>query len=380
MRVTYILNQRFPTIKAYGVQVAKTCAAFKRNGVDIRLLVPLRKRHREIMGIDPFTLYGITDKFRIVTLPSLDVAWMKIHSRIFFGLQQGFFALLALLYMAGQSGFIYSRDQFSLYLLSFFKKNLFWEVHTLPAHIDSRLYRRLLRRLKGIIVISKGLQDVLVRQGYPKHKLLIAHDGIDLAEYHIPETQFQAREKLHLPMEKKIVMYIGHLFDWKGADVLVKASAYLGPDVQVILGGGTSQDVARMKSDYPDTTARFEGFVQFSLLPLYLRAADILVIPNSKDGGTSEFYTSPLKLFAYMASGKPIIASDLPSLREILNETNGFFFRAGDERSLADTINDVLKNSDEAKNKAQQSFSDVRQYTWELRSRHIESFMNQQAL
>lgn len=379
MDILYVLNNRFPTIKAYGLQVAKTCEGLKKAGARVRLIVPIRKRHREIKGIDPFTLYGVKERFRIIKLPSLDFSWLHLDNKFFFFVQQTTFAALAMLYIifSGKRGTLYSRDQFALYILSFIRGGSFWEVHTFPEHIRSGLYKRLLQKLSGIVVISEGLKRKFLEAGYPSEKILVAPDAIDQEEFEIPETSEQARDKLNLPLDKKIVMYVGHLFEWKGADVLVKAAAHLGPDVRVVVGGGTEQDVARLKKMDHSGKVRFEGFVQFYDLPLYLRAADILVLPNKKDGDISEFYTSPLKLFAYMAAGKPIIASDLPSLREVVNEESVFFVRPNDPEALANEIAEVLGNPSEADRRAANARRAVEPHSWKQRGERIKEFIEQ---
>lgn len=373
--IYYVLNSRFPTIKAYGLQVAKTCEGLKRNGAKVRLIVPIRKRHREIMCIDTFDLYGVKDKFRIIKFPSLDFSWLGLNNRFFFAIQQATFAFLAAAYLVFKKGVLYSRDQFSLYFLSFLKPALFWEVHKFPEHIDSRLYRRLLSKVAGVIVISDGLKQKFREHGFPESKLLVAPDGIDIAEFNVLETMAQARAKLGLPADKRIILYAGHLFEWKGADTLVATAQILPNDVQTVVVGGTYEDIERLKKMDTAGRVRFEGFKLHGMIPLYLRAADMLVLPNKKDGEISEFYTSPLKLFEYMASGKPIVASDLPSLREVLDEHDAFFFRPNDASALADVIKQVLAGPEQAQQKAQRALAEVQQYTWTKRGQNILRFI-----
>lgn len=86
-------------------------------------------------------------------------------------------------------------------------------------------------------------------------------------------------------------------------------------------------------------------------------------------------YTSPLKLFEYMASGKPIIASDLPSSREVLTENMAHFFRPDDPESLTNTINEVITNISEADKRARQAFVEVAQYSWASRAQKIVEFI-----
>jgi glycosyltransferase involved in cell wall biosynthesis len=106
-------------------------------------------------------------------------------------------------------------------------------------------------------------------------------------------------------------------------------------------------------------------------IPLWLKAARVLVLPNTGREEISRHYTSPLKLFEYMASGTPIVASDIPSIREIMNDTMGFFAVADDAESFARAIERALGDPEEAARRAEQARADVRKYTWARRAEEI---------
>lgn len=108
----------------------------------------------------------------------------------------------------------------------------------------------------------------------------------------------------------------------------------------------------------------------------FLKAADILVLPNVPTSEESVKYTSPVKLFEYMASGVPIIASDLPSIREILNEQNAILVRADDPAALAEDINKVLQDNELSNSISKQALIDVKDHTWENRAQKIIDFLD----
>jgi glycosyltransferase involved in cell wall biosynthesis len=111
-------------------------------------------------------------------------------------------------------------------------------------------------------------------------------------------------------------------------------------------------------------------------IPLYLRAADVLVVPNTAKEDISRLYTSPMKLFEYMASGTPIVASDLPSIREIVDDSIVSFFAPDDPASLAETIGRVLYNYPEAEAKARLARERVKPYSWKRRAEAITHFID----
>ena len=106
-----------------------------------------------------------------------------------------------------------------------------------------------------------------------------------------------------------------------------------------------------------------------------MKAADALVLPNKKEEKISELYTSPLKLFEYMASGRPIIASDLPSLREVLDENSAVFFESGDSSQLAESIKNILNNENLGRSISSRAFEKVKNHTWENRAKKILDFV-----
>jgi glycosyltransferase involved in cell wall biosynthesis len=85
---------------------------------------------------------------------------------------------------------------------------------------------------------------------------------------------------------------------------------------------------------------------------------------------------SPLKMFEYMASQRPVISSDLPSVRDVFNEKNCVFCRPDDPADLAKKIAMILAKPDLAEKISQQAYQDVKFYTWEKRAAKIINFID----
>lgn len=228
-----------------------------------------------------------------------------------------------------------------------------------------------------IVVISQGLKDDFINFGIKESNLLIARDGVDLDLFNIEMTKEEARNKHHLPLDKKIVMYSGHLFEWKGAGVLLGAARKFQDRALFVFVGGTDYDVQKFRQKAGDLDGVLMlGHKLYDQIPSLLKAADILVLPNSSKEEISNRYTSPLKLFEYMASQRSIIASDLPSIREVLDENTGYFFKSDNVNSLATVIDQVLSNEPEAMEKSRAAFNMVKSFTWQERSRKILNFIS----
>ena len=361
MKLLYIANSRLPTDSAHGVQIVKMCESFAKAGAEVTLVHSWRiNRHAG----DIFGRYKVEKNFKIVTLPSLDTT---ILGRFGFWVQTLSFSKVLFIYLLfHRFDVMYSRDEFPLYIASLISRRVFWEPHTGRYN---RLVIKLLQRIAGLIVITEGGKDFYVSQGVPKEKIHVAPDAVALEDFARPQSKDESRRRLALPLDKKIALYIGKFDSWKGVETLCAASEYVTHDVVVALIGGEPGENAVLKARYPKCI--YLGWRPYDELADNQAAADVLVLPNSAKSEISTRFTSPLKLFTYMASGIPIVSSDLPSIREIVSERDTFFFRPDDAKDLASRIEYVLSHSEEAKEKAREAKQKVQQYTWQERARKI---------
>lgn len=367
MKILYITNSRIPTEKAHGIQIMKTCEALKRAGHEVTLVVPFRFNP---IKDDPFTYYHLETRFPIQRLFSIDLVSLGKFGFLF---QSFTFALSACVYVLTHSwDVIYSRDEYSMYFISLFTKKFFWEVHD---GVYNFVIAQVVRRARGLIAITNNLKQFYTSKGKNAEDITVIPDGVDLKVFNqnIASLDKKAcRARLRLPLDKKLVTYTGHLYGWKGVDILAKAAHLVDADTEVLFIGGTPDDIKMFTAKYKNVpTINILGKKPHTDMPLYLKASDIVVIPNSGLQDISKFYTSPIKLFEYMASGTPIIASDLPSIREILNESNALMTPADNPETLAQNIKKLLHDETRGEKLAQQALKDVRRYSWEERAKNI---------
>ena len=381
MKLIYIANARIPTEKAHGIQIMKMCEAFTLQDIEVELVLP--KRINKIKK-DPFDYYGIRRDFEIKKLPCLDLIPLdKYLGNLSFWIESlsfnlsAFFYLLTLNFKNQTTDIIYTRDRLFLPFLPSPKK-LFFETHTFPQNYF--LYSPFLKRLRGIVVITQKLKELFVKRGMPENKILVAPDGVDVKMFDIQVTQLEARKKLNLPLDKKIVLYTGHLYKWKGANILVKAYKYLSEGIEIYFVGGTEKDIKNLKFKISNLKLKnifIVGHRPYSEIPYWLKSADVLVLPNTAKEDISKYWTSPMKMFEYMAAQRPIVASDLPSLREVLNEESSFLFEPDNPENLALAVKRALQNPEISDKISNQAFQDVQEYTWQKRAEKILKFINQ---
>jgi len=146
--------------------------------------------------------------------------------------------------------------------------------------------------------------------------------------------------------------------------------------IKFVFVGGADKDVENYRKNNQLSNVLFLGQKKKEHIPKILKCADILLLPNIPVSEESFKYTSPIKMFEYMASKKPVIASDLPSIREVLNKENSVLVESGNPEEIISSINKLLGNQDLYNKIAKQAFSDVAQYTWENRAKKILKMIN----
>lgn len=363
MKIAYIANVRLPTEKAHGIQIMNMCAAFAEyKNTDLALIVPWR--FNPLKG-DPFEFYGLSRNFRIVRLPCIDL--LPVFSgKSGFLLQAISFFISAKIYTLFNSfDFIYVRD----FLAALFLRSVFFEVHNLPKKIGF-LFRTAIKHTKYFFPVTNYLKDDLISLGISDKNVRVVPDGVNLSMFsnHLPREE--ARRLLNLPLDKNIVLYTGsfYLYSWKGVDVLIESARNFSDDTKFLLVGGSEEEISEIKKKNVASNILLFKHVSHKNIPIYMFAADVLVLPNKSGDIHSERYTSPLKLFEYMASGRPIVASKLPSITEILSEKDAILVEPNSPGALKDGIIKLLGNRDLALNIGNLAKKKAEAYSWKNRA------------
>lgn len=404
MKLLYLANLRLPTEKAYGIQIAKMCEAFAAYAtinsqppttsyqkIEVELVVPYRISK---ISDDFFEYYGVERNFKFKKIWTLDFYLPGKLDRISFYIKNLISALVLTVYALRQElDVIYSRDELVIFLLCFFKKNIVFEAHRFSRYKTFFYWCFKSRNIK-IIVITQALKKEFTKIGFSDDSILVAPDGVDIEKFDLSISKEGARERAGLPLDKKIVMYTGHLFQWKGADVLLEVARSYQLSVPIkdrgystgvgtisyqpmfVFVGGTDYDLEKFRKKAKGlNNVLILGHKSHKDIPVYLKAADVLVLPNSAKEEISRYHTSPLKLFEYMASGRPIVASALPSIAEILNDRNSILVKSDDVNDLTEGVKKALNNNLLSEELAKKAKDDVKKYNWGNRVLNILSFI-----
>lgn len=367
MRLVLAANAKMPTEWAHGVQIAHMADAFAQLGQEVELWVPDRPEAR---GQDVAAWYGLADRFVVRRLPDLE----RWHRRPLGRLPQrlSFVASALALLAARPPALLVSRDEILAAGASVRTTSLY-ELHKLPAR---RLgaWAACARTSSGVISTNTWKRDLLVeRYGLDPARILVAPNGTDV-EGILAAAALPLRSRLSLTEETRVVLYAGHLHAWKGVEHLVAAMPLLPEDHVLVILGGRDEDLLRFRAAHAGRRVLLPGRVPPAEVAGWLKAADVLVLPNVGTDPESTHQTSPLKLFEYMAAGRPIVASDLPSVREIVDERSAWLVKPGDAASIAAGVRAALAAPLEAGARAEEALRRVRGRTWRARAAAVLEF------
>jgi glycosyltransferase involved in cell wall biosynthesis len=241
----------------------------------------------------------------------------------------------------------------------------FYETHRRPVSRSERCRDHAMSAMAtGFIVISSYMREHYLPY---KKKILVAHDAVSLKRFAGAINKDEARKKLGLAPDEKVCVYAGTVSKLKGMEYVIAAAKIL-PKILFLLVGFVSMEFT---NDSLPKNVKLLGRVGQEDLPAILQAADILLLPHPK----GEYSQSPMKLFEYMASSVPIVASRLPSISEVLNDNNAVLVEAENEEALARGVERLIKDRNLSRVIAEKAYSDVQDYTWKKRGATIAEFI-----
>jgi glycosyltransferase involved in cell wall biosynthesis len=284
----------------------------------------------------------------------------------------------------------YTRDSVVAYWLLRLGLPTIYEEHVVPKRAQRWLLRRMISQpsLRLVVVLTSFIKDRLVNLGFSEKQVVVRADGIDLTLFDTVPSKEACRRLLGLPEDCTIIGYVGRFQTMgmeKGIPELVHAMASLhtkdGSNSLLVCIGGPMDAVPEYMSlareaGIPEERLKFIDHVPHVDVPFWIRAFDVAVAPFP----TNEHYAyfmSPLKIFEYMAAGVPIVASDLPSIREVLQHgENAWLVEPGDGVALAAGITRVLNDVALRTKIAAEAERSAIKYSWARRAKSILAQVN----
>ncbi|MFA6304911.1 MAG: glycosyltransferase family 4 protein [Patescibacteria group bacterium] len=381
MKLIYITNSRLPTEKAHGHQIVKMCSEFAAAGADVTLLWPTRKNP---ITQDVVSYYNLKNNFTLRQINSSDFIQFDRYLKKFSYLLQSLFFLSKLYFLTlDKDAVIYTRKPEIAWLFKIKGYKVVFESHEWFGK-SKNVALKLIKNADKIIVTNNYLKHEFVKNFFEDKKILVCPHGVDKELFDLNISKEQALKKLDLVnlVDKKILLYTGSFKTMgqdKGLKEILHALQILSDkSLFFIAVGGTEQSI----KEYQALADLLGVGEQVKLLPhvsqaslgYFQKAADALLMPFPNKAHY-KYFMAPLKMFEYLAATKPIIATDLPSIREILTDETAWFCKPSDPQDLAKVITQVFNNQESAEKKAQAAHELSFSFSWQARAKKIIEFI-----
>lgn len=367
-RIVYISNGNVPSKWAHTFHVVKMTEALSRNGHSVTLLTGRGIFRDAPRRTDLESWYGVERNFRVWRLPAV----RRMKSPSIGGAKTAIYRRCAAAAVRLiRPHLVITRDKDIADTLVRRGFDTLVELHTpvAEASIETLVAMQRLPAFGGLVTVTEELRSQYVRAGMDPGRILVLPDGVDLRRFEGGQG-----DRLERLSDRPTVVYTGHLYEMKGVDTL-RDAARLTPRCDFRFVGGWPDDVERMRAESVGLdNVRWDGFVGNSELAAIQKAADILALPNSGRFAHAR-ETSPLKLFEYLAAGRPIIATDVPAFRSVLRHgRNAHLVPPDDAVAMAAGIDRLLTDRVYAESLAEAARRDARGYSWEKRAKSLVAF------
>lgn len=386
MRLVYLADTQIPSRATNGTQIVRMCSALASHGVEVTLVHPHRFGNApEGFHGDPWLFYGVQHHFRIITLPTpltLSLSRRQSFARVARGLPLAAFVFWRARPFSEPFVF-YCRSMLGAWLALRARRlwgrrsscaGVFLEIHDAPPTGSAW---EIVRSVDGLATNTDALRaHVCAAEPDLAEGTITARNGFDPAQFDTLSLSSRRtlRARLGLDDDTTLVAYTGRVNTDKGVPTILDAANRLQDrPVQFLLVGKVYDDIGERAAPIPNV--HLTGFVPPADVAKWIWAADLLVMPTSARISYVNF-TCPLKLFEYMASGRPVLCSDLPVLKEVVADgVNARLFRADDAESLAAGIEHLRTDRSLSDSLAHAAKASVTQYTWERRAEQVVSFI-----
>lgn len=375
MRIAYCTNVRLPSERAHGHQVAEVANALATLGHDVTIFAPLR---RNSVGADFWTYEGVSKKISLEYVGTFDpiaspflpgvlgLRWMNATVR------RGIRRFVT----SDAFDLAYTRTPSLLSALIATGVPTILELHQLPRFGRVK-FVALCNRCRLIVPLTQAMASALRTWGVEDSRIIVEGDAVNLKKYASLPSRNVARQSLHLRTDRTVVGYVGRLKTLgmeKGVATILRSVAQDKRFFAFIVGGPeTDCRQYRLLASSLGLTNHdicFTGEVPASQVPSALAACDILAMPFP-DLPHYRLHMSPLKMFEYMASGRPIVTADLPTIRDVLSEETAVFCNPDDVVSFHQALAWIFDHSEDATRRAAKARLLVERYTWEERMGRI---------
>jgi glycosyltransferase involved in cell wall biosynthesis len=373
MKIAYVFDRPLPARETDSEQAMQTLAAFARQGAEVCLVLPARSE--AVSSAELAKHYQVSGDFELerVEGPRFDLPVGRKYWHAHRALD---------LPVVATADVVYTRNFPALLALARSRQQFAYETYR-PWPDQFRALRPFFKRAMakpnflGAVLHSRFARDRYAALGVDPARLLVAHNGHDPSQFLTRPPQAELRAELNLPLDRKVVLYTGHINLTKGLDTVLGMARRL-PRVSFVLVGSEGNGLVEALARRHDNVS-IVPWQPFAKVARYLMAADVLLqppshIPLKLVGNT----VLPMKLFLYLAAGRPIVAPDLPDMREVLaHDENALLVPPGDTAAAARAVGRIMDEPGLGERLGAGAKKTAEGLTWDARAQRILSFLEQ---
>lgn len=356
MKIIY--HHRTRAQHAEGVHVREIIKAFREKGHEVFIVAP--------PGVDTFKCETQNPDQKKSNFWSLISRYMP---QIIFEILEIIYNVVALCNLNKQIkqvkiDFIYERYAFFSFagscVAKYNKIPLILEVNEISGLKRTRgqvlkglagmLERNICLRADAIVVVSSFLKDKIVNIGIAPDKIIVIPNGVDVTRFNSAISRNKTIEMEYNLMNNIVLGFVGNFVKWHNFDLLIETFNDIAKERNLklmLVGDGPA------RSEIQDSINKYviqdkvliTGSIDHMRIPEFIQLMDICIIPHSNE------FRSPIKMFEYMAMGKPVVAPKVGPIEQVIDDgVNGILFMPNDKYSfrscLIDLINDRRKRDE----------------------------------
>lgn len=371
MRIIYAYDELLPSTATDSEQVVNTVSALAFAGAEVELWIPEPPGRARPTYESLAEYYDVRGEFQVTAFPT--------HFDRVRPLQKAAHSLRAALHRAPSSAVWYTRNLPSLVAgLSSGRRAAYEHWRPWPdqypalrlpiAHVMQR------KRFLGAILHSDHARESYERIGVPRERLVTIHNGYDPGRIEPRLGRKEARERLGLPVDARIATYAGRVHERKGIGSLLELARRC-PEVTLLIVGSEGEGTIEIEARRLPNV-RVVPWQPFAATVPYLYASDVLLLPLTLAPlEVHKTAVMPMKLFLYLATGRPVMAPHAPDTRELLDDTNSLLVPPDDPAAHATALRELLRDEVRWKRLSERALETVSDLTWQRRAEKILRFL-----
>ena len=362
LNVSYIAEFDLPSDRAYSIHVLKMLDNFNYFSQNVELI--------NFSKENSYNFKNIKKEYNLHSSKNISIKSVFKKKKKNSFLNRIYFGFDSALYLKKKNSLIITRSLFSSFFLTLFKKKHFLEIHNKLQGISKIIFLNFgfmrSKYIQKLIFITKPLEK-LYKNNY--YRSIVLPDAVDTKDF---------KKKIKIKKRVKKILYIGSFYDGRGIEIILEVAKKLKEYKFELIGNRNNISAKDFKAI---KNIRILNYLKYNLVSKKILEADLLLMPynpnfvgiNSKNktSETSKFM-SPLKMFEYLASGVPLISSEIDVLKEILtHRSNCIMVKKYEPQMWIDEIKKIDKNFRLRKKISKNGLLTAKKHSWEIRVKKI---------